>query len=258
MPRGRPVSKEVAARKAAEAERIANLTDDQIVEEKTKMQQERDAKVQEREAKAAKKSANIARFTQMAAENRARHANMSKEEKEKFNADKAEKNRRTRKRLQGDLIFPVHKMKQNLRGYCGLRKLKRKGDKEHTKITLEAAIFSAAVIEYLTAEVLELSGECTKQMKKGRIVPRHILSAVRMDDELSDLFPRSTTISSAGVMPKAIPAFLTKNNVNRKEWTMSATNMFKPTAVSASSMASTKSKKSVKKVESSVEINNNK
>ena len=160
------------------------------------------------------------------------------------------------------VLFPVHRMKHNLRGYVGLRKTKKAGyGREHTRITTEAAIFSAAVIEYLTAEVLELAGECTKQMKKGRIVPRHILSAVRMDDELSVLFPRSTTISCAGVMPKAIPAFLMKNNVPRKDFNVSATHMFKPTAVSASSMnpAKKKNKKSVKKVESSeVEINNNK
>jgi histone H2A len=251
MPRGRPADPKVAARKAAEAERIANLTEEQIVEEKTKTQQER-------EAKAATKSANNARFKKMVTEMHEKNANMPEEERKQFKALQSEKNKKTRKRLQGDLIFPVHKMKHNLRGYMGLRKVKKKGEKEHTRITLEAAIFSAAVIEYLTAEVLELSGECTKQMKKGRIVPRHILSAVRMDDELSELFPKSTTISSAGVMPTAIPAFLTRNNVSRKEFNMSASVMFKPTAVSASSVNHSKKKKSVQKSESSVEINNNK
>lgn len=258
MPRGRKPDPEVAARKAAEAERLANMTQEQIAEEKSVKQKRLSL---EREEKKAKKDANHARFKKMAEEMRERHANMTEEERKQMNAKKAEKSKSTRKRLQGDLIFPVKRMKGHLRRQLGLRRIKKAGEKERTKVTMDAAIFSTAVIEYLTAEVLELAGECTKQMKKGRIVPRHILSAIRMDDELNKLFPKNTTISSAGVMPKAIPGFLKNNNVPRKEFTMSAYDMFKPTAVSTSSLEkkNTKSVKySVMKGEVSGDVNNNK
>eukprot|EP00915_Cephaloidophora_sp_WS-2016_P002314 GHVH01003097.1.p1 GENE.GHVH01003097.1~~GHVH01003097.1.p1 ORF type:complete len:134 (+),score=18.43 GHVH01003097.1:42-404(+) len=64
-----------------------------------------------------------------------------------------------------------------------------------------APIFIAAVMEYLTAEVLELSGNMCKEEKKARIRPRHISIAVRTDEELGRLL-NSVTISSGGVLQK--------------------------------------------------------
>lgn len=58
----------------------------------------------------------------------------------------------------------------------------------------------AAVLEYLSAEVLELAGDAARQNKKGRIIPRHIMLAVENDTELRDLF-KGVHISAAGVVP---------------------------------------------------------
>jgi len=174
---------------------------------------------------------------------------MSEAEKKKFYAKNAEKGNNKRKRIQGDLIFPVKTIKKNLKGMFGMKKVYKNNRSEGTNITLESAIFTAAVIEYLTAEVLELSGECSKQMRKTRIVPRHIMSAVRMDEELNQLFPRSTTIASAGVLPKPMPHFLQRNNVPRSQWTAGPNDILRETAISAPSS---------KSVKSSSEINNNK
>uniref|UniRef100_A0A2D4N4H8 Histone H2A n=1 Tax=Micrurus spixii TaxID=129469 RepID=A0A2D4N4H8_9SAUR len=69
-----------------------------------------------------------------------------------------------------------------------------------------APVYLAAVLEYLTAEILELAGNAARDNRKTRIVPRHVQLAVRNDEELSRLLGR-VTIAQGGVLPN-IPAAL--------------------------------------------------
>ncbi|NWI12508.1 H2A protein, partial [Crypturellus soui] len=72
-----------------------------------------------------------------------------------------------------------------------------------------AAIYMAAVLEYLSAEVLELAGNAAKDNKKTRILPRHIQLAVRNDEELDKLFS-CVTITQGGVVPNILSQLLPK------------------------------------------------
>ena len=63
-----------------------------------------------------------------------------------------------------------------------------------------APVYMAAILEYLAAEVLELAGNAAKDNKKTRIVARHILLAIRNDEELNKLLA-NTTIAEGGVLP---------------------------------------------------------
>ncbi|RHW71225.1 Core histone H2A/H2B/H3/H4 [Trypanosoma brucei equiperdum] len=69
----------------------------------------------------------------------------------------------------------------------------------------------AAVLEYLTAELLELSVKAAAQQTKKtkRLTPRTVTLAVRHDDDLGALL-RNVTMSRGGVMPSLNKALAKK------------------------------------------------
>ena len=74
-----------------------------------------------------------------------------------------------------------------------------------------APVYLAAVLEYLTAEILELAGNAARDNKKTRIVPRHLQLAVRNDEELNKLLG-NVTIASGGVLPNIHTTLLPKKS----------------------------------------------
>ncbi len=82
-----------------------------------------------------------------------------------------------------------------------------KNSKYSERVGAGAPVYLSAVLEYLAAEVLELAGNAAKDNKKNRIVPRHILLAIRNDEELNR-FMSNTTIADGGVLPNINPILL--------------------------------------------------
>ncbi|KAI4978823.1 protein H2A.6-like [Hordeum vulgare subsp. vulgare] len=79
-----------------------------------------------------------------------------------------------------------------------------------------APVYLAAVLEYLAAEVLELAGNAAKDNKKTRIIPRHLLLAVRNDQELGRLLA-GVTIAHGGVIPNINSVLLPKKSAAAAE-----------------------------------------
>ena len=67
-------------------------------------------------------------------------------------------------------------------------------------LTETAAVFLAGVVEYITAEILELAGNAAKDLKSSYVQPRHIMLALQGDEELDMLF-RHGIIRDGGVIP---------------------------------------------------------
>lgn len=67
-------------------------------------------------------------------------------------------------------------------------------------VARKGGVFMAACLEYCVAEILELAGNACKDNHRKTISPRHVLLAVRNDEELSQLCAH-VTVARGGVVP---------------------------------------------------------
>jgi len=104
------------------------------------------------------------------------------------------------KSAKAGLQFPVGRIGRYL----------KKG-KFATRVGAGAPVYLAAILEYLTAEILELAGNAARDNKKTRIIPRHIQLAVRNDEELNKLFG-GVTIAQGGVLPNIHSVLIPKSS----------------------------------------------
>jgi len=109
------------------------------------------------------------------------------------------------KSSRAGLTFPVGRVTRYLRK-----------ESNSKRVSPGAGIFTAAVLEYLCAEVVELAGNACRDNKRKTINPRHLMLAVRNDEELSKLFAHAI-IPGGGVLPNVHAVLLPKNKKKKKK-----------------------------------------
>jgi len=152
------------------------------------------------------------RFAAIRQEKQDRLAAMTDEERKAFKDEESAKRKKKRHEKQCGLIFPILRIRKNLKHSVGVPV--RKGALRHRNagalIKKDSAVFCAAVLEYMCAEVLEISGNAAIQAKRKRIKPRDIMLAIRDDEEINKLVSKNTVFCQSGVVPKEIPNVLRK------------------------------------------------
>ena len=95
---------------------------------------------------------------------------------------------RTSQSARAGLTFPVGRVHRYLRKRVRLR------------VSAHAAVAMAGAMEYVVAELLELSGDGAKDAHSARIRPREVMLALESDSELY-LVTRDVTVSRGGRPP---------------------------------------------------------
>lgn len=97
------------------------------------------------------------------------------------------------------LQFPVGRIHRYLKNETRVR-----------RVSACAAVYMAAALEYLCADLMDIAGSITRDRRKKRITPRHILYAIKDDRELDELL-RDVHVPEAGTRPwlhiALLPAF---------------------------------------------------
>ena len=98
------------------------------------------------------------------------------------------------------LQFSVSKMESILRSHS---------TKSIRRVSDSAPVYLAAVVEYIVAELLELSGNAARNSKLSRITPRNIMTAIHSDPEFNILFKKKGILGT-GVLPNIHRVLLPK------------------------------------------------
>jgi histone H2A len=74
--------------------------------------------------------------------------------------------------------------------------------KNGLRVAVSAAVYLAAVLEYLVAEIFELAGNAARDAKKSTLNIRHMMLAIENDEELIVMFRKmKIKMEGAGVLP---------------------------------------------------------
>lgn len=98
------------------------------------------------------------------------------------------------------------------------------------RVGVGAPVYLAGVLDYLVSEILDMATDAARDNKKKRITERHIMLAVRRDDELGPLL-NNVIIANSGVTPNIIPLLLPKNS--KKKGDVAEEGVEQPSEVSS-------------------------
>ncbi|KAM4885684.1 LOW QUALITY PROTEIN: histone H2AX [Sylvia borin] len=82
------------------------------------------------------------------------------------------------------------------------------------RVGADEPVYLAAVLVYLTGEILELAGNAARDKKRRITTPRHLQLAVHNDEELNKLLG-NVTIAQGGVLPHIHAVLLPKKACKR-------------------------------------------
>lgn len=104
--------------------------------------------------------------------------------------------------VRADLVFSISRAKDDLKNH-----------ENSLWVGLTTPVYLAAVLEYLCAELVELSGRIARDNQRIRIKAHDILLAIKRDEELNNLF-RNVVIEEGGVVPHIHNKLLGGNNTH--------------------------------------------
>ncbi|GJX35108.1 probable histone H2A variant 1 [Tanacetum coccineum] len=97
-------------------------------------------------------------------------------------------------------LFPVERIHHHLKTRTSA----------YGRVRATTIIYFIAILEYITAQVLELVGNANKDLKAKRITPSHLQLAIRGDEELDTLI--KGTIAGGGVIPHIHKSLINKTS----------------------------------------------
>lgn len=100
------------------------------------------------------------------------------------------KRRKASRTKNPKLLFPAHRAHRFLRRGNFAKRIQRK-----------ASLALAAVVEYLTLELLGLAGQMATKFGAKRIQPRHLSLAIQLDDDFRQMLAK-ITMAQGGVIPQ--------------------------------------------------------